>query len=201
MNGKLIGILALVGIMMYVKKVPVANAAVVDTAASALLDVRQPGSVQDAQAIADEVAAKLESVARAYPDDPALASHIAQAKASAGMTLQVGIALAEDPGAKIFAEQLQAYQQYRAAGGTKDFETLTLYSDWRNWQAQLTAPTPVPAPTPAVVVAAATPIATQETAYAQAAAEAEQTGGIVTWSSGGGYVVMPASEMYNPAYM
>ena len=104
-------------------------------AVPALTSTKAPATVAETEQMTSQVASQLSAIAAQHPEDPTLADHMSQAIASAQQTLELGMSLKEDPGAQISAQQVNAYQQYKAAGGTLDFETLTLYRDWREWEA------------------------------------------------------------------
>ncbi len=127
-------------------------------AAPALTSTKVPATTQEVAAQTQQVAKELAAIAQQHPNDPTFAEHAQQAIASSQATLSAGMSLAEDPGAQIYSQQLKAYQQYTLAGGKLDWETLTLYEDWKNWRSlpEFTAepvPTPEPTPEPEPVVA------------------------------------------------
>ena len=235
-------------------------------AAPALTSTKAPATVAETEQMTSQVASQLSAIAAQHPEDPTLADHMSQAIASAQQTLELGVSLKEDPGAQIVDQQVNAYQQYKAAGGTLDFETLTLYRDWREWEAIVatekeagrsltweeakavtetakatTIPTPTeptitePAPPPPPPPPPIPPIAEAEvialigsqptasiqelniveqtygreseayqavidTAFEAAQSQAQATGGVVSWSSEGGYQAISLEEAAGPEY-
>lgn len=201
---------------------------------------RVPATNEEIQEQITQVSGNLQAIAEKY-SDPTLLTHAAQATASAKQTLESGISLSEDPGAQTFASQVEEYQAYKDAGGSKNFEEFSLYpldsagTKWYNWEisgefvqepvgrtgGEVIEPStyepPEPEPTPVVKTATAQELnaliesgvsqgsaeyeATVDVAYETAKAEAETTGGEVSWSSEEGYHTISKEELMTTEFI